>query len=102
MARRGGSAVVEGRDIGTVVFPDAATKIYLTARPEVRARRRMGDAEATGKRFEDLVEELRQRDEADSTREASPLRPADDAVVLDTSDLTLDEVVAAAMKLVAD
>jgi cytidylate kinase len=98
--RHGGSAVVEGRDIGTVVFPDADTKIYLTARPEVRARRRMGDAEAAGKAFDELVEELRRRDEADSTREASPLRAADDAVVLDTSDLTLDEVIAEAIRVV--
>lgn len=98
--RHGGSAVVEGRDIGTVVFPDAEAKIYLTARPEVRARRRMGDAEAAGKALDELVEELRRRDEADSTREASPLRPADDAVVLDTSDLTLEEVVAEAIRVV--
>ena len=100
--RHGGSAVVEGRDIGTVVFPDADAKIFLTARPEVRARRRMGDAEAAGKAFEDLVEDLRRRDEADSTREASPLRPADDAIILDTSDLTLEAVIAEAVRIVTE
>ncbi|MDX1691459.1 MAG: (d)CMP kinase [Acidimicrobiia bacterium] len=98
--RHGGSAVVEGRDIGTVVFPAADVKIFLTARPEVRARRRMGDAEAAGKTFTELVADLRRRDRADSTREVSPLRPADDATVLDTSDLELDEVVDEALRLV--
>ena len=100
VARHGGEAVVEGRDIGTVVFPDADAKIYLTARPDVRARRRMGDAEAEGKTFEDLVADLTRRDAADSSREASPLRPAQDAMVIDTSDLTLAQVLVEAVAIV--
>lgn len=91
---RDGEAVVEGRDIGTVVFPDAPVKIYLTARPLVRATRRSGDAEASGKSVEDIATEIEARDHADSTRAASPLRPADDAIIVDTSEITIDEVVA--------
>ncbi len=93
VADRGGNAVVEGRDIGTVVFPDAPVKIYLTANPLVRAMRRSGDAEASGKSVEEIAEEIAARDHADSTRKTSPLRPAEDALVIDTSDLTIDEVV---------
>ncbi len=88
-----GDAVVEGRDIGTVVFPDAAVKIYLTARPLVRATRRSRDAEASGKSLEDIADEIEARDHADSTRKASPLRPAEDATVIDTSELDIDAVV---------
>lgn len=87
------NAVVEGRDIGTVVFPDAPVKIYLTATPEVRATRRFGDDEATGKTVEEIATEIGARDEKDSTRAASPLRPADDATILDTSLLSLEQVV---------
>jgi len=90
---RDGDAVVEGRDIGTVVFPDAPVKIYLTASPLVRATRRSGDAEASDKSIEEIVAEIEARDHADSTRKASPLRPADDALVIDTSELTIDQVV---------
>ncbi len=90
---RDGDAVVEGRDIGTVVFPDAPLKIYLTASPLVRAKRRSGDAEASGKSVEEIAAEIEARDHADSTREASPLRPAHDAIQIDTSDLAIDDVV---------
>lgn len=90
---RGGEAVVEGRDIGTVVFPDALLKIYLTASPLVRATRRAGDSEAAGKSVNEIAAEIAARDHADSTREASPLRPAVDALIIDTSDLTISEVV---------
>lgn len=90
---RGGEAVVEGRDIGTVVFPDALLKIYLTASPLVRATRRAGDSEAAGKSVNEIAAEIAARDHADSTREASPLRPAVDAHIIDTSDLTISEVV---------
>ncbi len=93
VAEHGGSAVVEGRDIGTVVFPDAPVKIYLTARPEVRAARRANDAEAGSKSQEQIAAELAARDHTDSTRATSPLRPADDAVIVDTSDLDIDGVV---------
>ena len=90
---RGANAVVEGRDIGTVVFPDAPVKIFLTASPLVRATRRSGDAEADGKSVAEIAAEIEARDHADSTRKASPLRPADDALIIDTSELTIDEVV---------
>ena len=93
VADHGGSAVVEGRDIGTVVFPDAPVKIYLTARPEVRAARRANDAEVGSKTRDQIAAELAARDHADSTRATSPLRPADDAVIVDTSDLDIDGVV---------
>ena len=96
----GGSAVVEGRDIGTVVFPDAPVKIYLTARPEIRAARRSGDAEAADKSKGQIADELAARDHADSSRTASPLRPADDADIIDTSDLSIDEVVERVLALV--
>jgi cytidylate kinase len=95
-----GGAVVEGRDIGTVVFPEALTKVFLTASPEVRAQRRAGDAEAGGRSVSDIAAELAARDRADSTRKASPLRAADDAVVIDTGNLTIDQVVEAIVKLV--
>ena len=88
-ALRGGG-VVEGRDIGTVVFPDAALKVYLTAGDDERARRRSTE---TGDQQEAVAADMARRDQSDSSRAASPLKPADDAVVLDTSDLDVDEVV---------
>lgn len=86
-------AVVEGRDIGTVVFPDAPLKIYLTASPLVRALRRAKDSEADGQEISEIAEKLAARDHADSTRKASPLKPAEDAVLIDTGEMTIDEVV---------
>lgn len=91
--QQGGSAVVEGRDIGTVVVPDAAVKVYLTADAEVRAARRSGDSESTGVPVAQLRSDLERRDHADSTRTTSPLRPAGDAVTIDTSGMTVAEVV---------
>lgn len=91
--RHGDAAVLEGRDIGTVVFPDAVVKVYLTARPEVRALRRAGDTEAANSSVEQIAEKLAARDKADSTRAASPLRAANDAEIIDTSDIDIDEVV---------
>jgi cytidylate kinase len=88
--------VVEGRDIGTVVFPDAAVKVFVTASDDVRARRRQHD-EAAADRDVDLEQvrrDLERRDHLDSTRALSPLVAAADALVIDTSDLTVDEVVA--------
>jgi cytidylate kinase len=82
--------VVEGRDIGTVVFPDAELKVYLMAGDDVRARRRSTE---TGGVEETVAADMARRDERDSTRAASPLKPADDAMVLDTSDLTVDQEV---------
>ena len=101
VAVHGNHAVVEGRDIGTVVFPDAPAKIFLTADPEIRAARRAGDPEADGRAVATIAKELNARDRADTTRAASPLQPADDAVVIDTGELTIDEVVASVLAVVA-
>lgn len=97
-ARGGGGAVVEGRDIGTVVLPDAELKVFLSADPEERARRR---ARQTGREGElDRIREaISRRDRQDSEREASPLKPAPDAVVLDTTALSLEEVVSRVLDL---
>jgi len=102
VAERGGRAVVEGRDIGTVVFPLAPVKVFLTARPEVRAARRAGDAEAADADVGAVEADLRRRDEYDSTRETSPLQPAADAVIVDTSSMTADEVIGAVLALAAE
>ena len=102
VTRHGGRAVVEGRDIGTVVFPDAPVKVYLTAALAERARRRAGDPEAAGLAPEEIESQLRARDHTDSTRAASPLRPADDAVIIDTTTLGVEEVVAIVLGLVAE
>ena len=96
-----GRAVVEGRDIGTVVFPEAPVKVFLDARPEVRAARRAADRETAGVGAAQVRADLADRDERDSRREVSPLRPADDALVIDTSDLTIDEVVSRVLELAA-
>ncbi|NHZ70320.1 MAG: (d)CMP kinase [Proteobacteria bacterium] len=99
--RHGGNAVVEGRDIGTVVFPNADVKVFLTARPEVRAARRAGDSESTGTTVSEIASALAARDNADSSRAASPLRPADDAIVIDTSDIDIGAVIDLILELVA-
>ena len=85
--------VMDGRDIGTVVFPDAELKLFVTASPEVRAKRRVDELEAKGipASYEEVLENVKKRDYIDSTREESPLRQADDALVLDNSHMTLDE-----------
>ncbi len=90
-----GRWVVDGRDIGTVVFTQACCKVFLTASPEARAQRRLRELQAKGQSpsFEAVLADLQRRDNADSSRAASPLRQADDAVELDSSDLTLDQVV---------
>jgi len=95
----GVNAVFEGRDMGSVVFPDAKMKIFLTGRPEVRAARRFEElrskfpAETTNLTLAQVLEEINDRDSYDSKREASPLKKADDAFVVDTSDLSIDEIV---------
>jgi cytidylate kinase len=94
------AVVVEGRDIGTVVLPDATLKIYLTAAPEVRAQRRAGQLglrEAVD--IAALAEDLRKRDEYDSSREDSPLRPAADAVIVDSTDLDRAAVIKRVVEL---
>ena len=90
-----GGIVMEGRDIGTVIMPDAELKIFLTASPEKRARRRMLEIEAKGLKvdFDELVREIKERDIKDSTRAVSPLKQAEDAVLLDNSDINLEQTV---------
>jgi len=93
------NAVVEGRDMGTVVFPDAELKIYLSGRPEVRAQRRLDELKAKFPKecadltLEQALDNLNRRDEYDTNRKVSPLRKADDAHTIDTSDLTPQEIV---------
>ncbi|MGE2728958.1 (d)CMP kinase [Mycolicibacterium vaccae] len=101
-AATAGRVVVEGRDIGTVVLPDADVKIFLTASAEVRARRRNAQNIANGlpDDYESVLADVRRRDHLDSTRAVSPLRAADDAVVVDTSDMNQAEVVAHLASLV--
>ena len=88
------SCVLDGRDIGTFVLPDADFKFFLTASAEVRAKRRADEMTAKGYQvdFEKLKQEIAARDEQDSTREFAPLKRADDAVLIDTSDMTIEEV----------
>ena len=95
LAREAGRCVVEGRDIGTVVITDAPVKVYLTASAEVRATRRMEQDLAAGRDadFAAILADIERRDHLDSTRATSPLRPAEDATIIDTSDLTFDEVI---------
>ncbi len=102
VARRGGSAVVEGRDIGTVVFPEAPVKVFITARFEERAARRARDIEVADKAVTEIEADLRRRDHIDSTRDASPLRPAEDAVVIDSSDMRAVEVTRRILELVEE
>ena len=89
-----GSVVMDGRDIGTVVLPDAEVKIFLEASPEERARRRYQENQSKGisSTYQDLLEEIKKRDQLDSTREVSPLKQAQDAMVIDTTSLTIEEV----------
>lgn len=93
--RRAPGLVADGRDMGTVVFPDAECKIYLTATPEERARRRYEQLICSGNdvKLEDLLESIRARDEQDMNRAVAPLRPAADAQIVDSSDMTIAEVV---------
>ncbi len=88
-----GGVVMDGRDIGTVVFPNADLKLFLTARPEVRAQRRFDELVAKGEqpKFEEVLADVNDRDYRDSHRAESPLRQADDAIVVDNSDMTPDE-----------
>ena len=98
-ARRAGGAVLDGRDIGTVICPEAEAKLFVTASAEVRARRRF--LELTGKgsfiTLDEVLADVKARDERDMNRAEAPLRPADDAVIVDTSTLTIDEAVAQAI-----
>jgi CMP/dCMP kinase len=102
LAQGAGSVVVEGRDIGTVVLPDADIKFFLTASPETRARRRNDQNVAAGlpDDYQGVLVDVRRRDHLDSTRAVSPLRAASDALVVDTSAMTESEVIAHLLQLV--
>ena len=93
--------VADGRDMGTVVFPDAGTKIFLVADAEVRAKRRFLELQNAdqGVNMRDLIEDIRLRDEADKAREISPLIPADDSIEVNSSDLTPQEVLEIVLKI---
>ena len=99
-ATKHGGAVVEGRDIGTVVFPDALVKVFLTASDAERARRRVDDERAAGREanIEDVEADLERRDAIDSGRLVSPLVAAEDALILDSTTMTIDEVVKTIVK----
>lgn len=98
-ARRSGGAVLDGRDIGTVICPEADVKLFVTANDDVRARRRLTELLGKGHDtdYDTVLADLRARDARDSARAAAPLKPADDAVTLDTTRLGIDEAVAAAI-----
>ena len=100
----GGGVVLDGRDIGTVVFPAADVKFFLTAVPEERARRRFDEGRAVAREqsFEETLADLNERDRRDSTRDDSPLRIAEDAVVIDTTELPIDEVFARMLQVVRE
>uniref|UniRef100_A0A831ZJ58 Cytidylate kinase n=1 Tax=Desulfacinum infernum TaxID=35837 RepID=A0A831ZJ58_9BACT len=101
-ARQGGVVVAEGRDMGTVVFPDADVKVFLTATPEERARRRAAQYGEQGIEvdYQEVLRSLQARDDADATRSIAPLKPAHGAVLVDTSRLAIPEVVQVLMHLV--
>ena len=101
-AAQPGGAVLDGRDIGTVIAPDADVKLFVTASAEIRAQRRVRELLGRGMpaHYEDVLLDIRTRDERDSHRSVAPLRQAPDAILLDTSDLTADEAVAEAIQRV--
>ncbi|HEX8557173.1 MAG TPA: (d)CMP kinase [Pyrinomonadaceae bacterium] len=104
MGGAGGGCVLDGRDIGTVVFPSADVKFFLTAVPEARARRRLDEERArhAAQSFEATLADLNERDRRDATRDDSPLRIADDAVVIDTTELSVEEVFQRMLQTVRD
>ncbi len=101
-AAQPGGAVLDGRDIGTVVCPDADAKIYVTARPEVRAKRRFLERQAQSHpvTYEAVLEDIKRRDARDAGRESAPMRPAPDADLLETSDLDIEAAFEAAVGLI--
>ena len=98
------SAIMDGRDIGTVVLPNADVKIFLTAKPEIRAKRRYDELVAKGKdvKFDDVLRELNERDYADTHRETAPLKQAEDAVLADTSELDFEQSVELVCGIIQD
>ena len=103
-ARRAGGAVLDGRDIGTVICPDAEAKLFVTASAEVRARRRFLELSENGSDsdYDTVLADVKARDERDMNRSEAPLKPADDAVVIDTSDLSIEAAIAAAIAAIKD
>ncbi|MDE4305889.1 (d)CMP kinase [Phaeobacter gallaeciensis] len=103
-ARRAGGAVLDGRDIGTVICPDAEVKLFVTASPEVRATRRNKELREGGSDsdYETVLADVKARDERDMNRSEAPMKPADDAVVIDTSDLSIEAAIAAAIAAIKD
>ena len=103
-ARQAGGAVLDGRDIGTVIAPDAQVKLFVTATAEVRAERRRRELVGRGMNvhFADVLADIHARDERDSTREVAPLRQAPDALLLDTSKLDVDQAIVEALRLVEE
>ncbi|HZC28504.1 MAG TPA: (d)CMP kinase, partial [Gaiellaceae bacterium] len=101
-ARKPPGAVLDGRDIGTVVCPDAAVKLFVTATAEERARRRARELRAAGLAVDEgaILDDIRRRDLRDMSRPVAPLRPADDAVLLDTTNLDIDAAFRAAIDLI--
>ena len=100
----GKDVIIEGRDIGTTVFPNADVKIYLDATPEERAKRRMLQNKEKGieTSYEEVLENIKDRDKRDSTRKVSPLKKAEDAIYIDSSDMTIDEVVNKVITLIKE
>lgn len=96
-----GGIIMEGRDIGTKVFPDADVKIFLDAAPEVRGDRRFRQNPSANLPPQDVIAELRERDRRDRTRAASPLVPAPDAVIIDSTNMNIEEVIAQAMDVIS-
>lgn len=103
-AKREPGAVLDGRDIGTVVCPDADLKFFVTASTEVRANRRLAELKSLGVKsdFKSVLEDIWARDERDAERAVAPTKPADEAIMIDTSELDRDEVIAAVMGVIAD
>jgi len=101
-ARRPGGAVIDGRDIGTVIAPEAPAKLYVTASPEIRAERRWKQltAQGEGVTYEEILEDIRRRDARDGGRADSPMIQAPDAVLLDTSEMTIEQAADAARRIV--
>jgi cytidylate kinase len=101
-ANQEGGAVLDGRDIGTIIAPNADAKLFVTASPEVRAQRRVRELLERGMpgHYDDVLLDIRARDERDANRDVAPLRQADDAELLDTSDLDVEQAIAEAIRLV--
>ncbi len=101
-ATRAGGAVLDGRDIGTVICPEAQVKLFVTANAEVRARRRFLEMQAKGAdlTLAQVLADVKERDARDSERSTAPLKPAEDAVVIDTSEMSVDQAVASAIALI--